>query len=86
MAQTEVDENQIQIHNDIERTYKLMNWMKIDENRKRPEHLLNLLIMSDDKLSYTQGVNYFSPLFASIMDNTEAFRTLYNLFHEKIHD
>lgn len=86
MTQDEIDKNQNQIHNDIKRTYKLMNWMKIEENRKRAEYILNLLIMSDDSLSYTQGMNYFSPLIASMMDNTEAFWTLYHIFHDKIHD
>lgn len=86
MTQDEIDASKTQIHNDIERTYKLMNWMKNEENRKRAEEVLNLLVMSNENISYTQGMNYFSPLIVSIMDNTEAFWTLYHLFQDKIHD
>ena len=86
MEQDEINKNQTQIHNDIERTYRLMNWMKKDENRKRAEEVLNLLILSDENLSYTQGMNYFSPLIVSMMNNIEAFWILYHLFHDKKHD
>lgn len=78
--------NQIQIHNDIERTYRMMIFMGSSHNRQRVEDVLLKVVNSDSVLGYAQGMNYFGALITSILNDNDSFWTIYNLFHDKLHN
>ncbi|OHT13042.1 hypothetical protein TRFO_03456 [Tritrichomonas foetus] len=86
LPQEMIDMNKNQIHNDVKRTYKCMLWMMKPENKERSEKLLTHLMLSDAALGYSQGMNYFVPLFASIMNDCKTYWTIYHLFHDEIHN
>ncbi|KAH0792182.1 TBC domain containing protein [Histomonas meleagridis] len=75
-----------QIHNDVERTYKNCLWMHDPNNRLRIENLLVRYIMVDEGLEYTQGMNFFAAIFTQVLDDCEAFWTMYNLFNDYKHN
>lgn len=75
-----------QIHNDVGRTFKTCTWMGNPQNRSRIEELLIRYVMVDEELGYTQGMNFFATVFVQVMDDCEAFWTMYNLFNDKIHN
>ena len=75
-----------QIHQDVGRTYKTCAWMGNPQNRTRIEMLLIRYVMVDEQLGYTQGMNFFATIFAQVMDDCEAFWTMYNLFNDRIHN